>query len=140
MSDDTKPETITICLTDRPPVRIRKDAWPAIATARYSWHDGQIECQANRTRRAHITVRRHADGRAVVYGSWIYDTHWQGESGVTIRHGVFVYRGGDVLAAIRRVGAALSGDGADPAVVRDLVRECIQALPAEELDAGEVRS
>ncbi len=55
---------LKIALTGRAPVRIDTDDWPMIASA--NAFSGRHECQANTT--ASITVRQHADGRALVYG------------------------------------------------------------------------
>ena len=55
----------TITLTDRAPVQIDEAVWPRIAYA--TRHDGEVECQANH--KWHLTVRQHADGRRIVYGS-----------------------------------------------------------------------
>ena len=57
-------EHLTITLTGRAPVRIRKADWPIVAKAT-AWN-GEIEAQADR--HSQLIVRQHADGRAVVYG------------------------------------------------------------------------
>jgi hypothetical protein len=108
----------TITLTDRPPVRIDDDAWPCIAKA--GWYEGEIECQANRS--GWLRVRRHADGRTIVYGA--YDTAWRGEA--CIRAGELLTIDCDVVAAIRRVGI-------DVAAEESCIRACIGDLPAEEI-------
>ena len=59
-----KTNTITVALSDARPVKINTEEWPLIARA--DEHDGQVECQANTV--AKIKVRRHADGRTLVYG------------------------------------------------------------------------
>ena len=64
----------TITLTDRPPVRIREDAWPVIARAS-DW-DGEFEFQANR--KWTIIVRQNRDdGRTIVYG--VSESQYPGE-------------------------------------------------------------
>lgn len=121
-SANEKPNTtITIRLTDRSPVRIDKTRWYLVASA--SWHDGKVECQANR--RAWIKVRRHDDGRTIVYG--LSDSNWAHERSVHAGYLVPADAGeeGDV-AAIRRV--------ADEIGHPELGLECIQDLPAEDLD------
>ncbi len=111
-------ETLTITLTDRAPVKIKKDAWPVLASG--SAHDGrELECQSTRTWR--LTVRTKGD-RAIVYGA--YTSRWQGESD---------RRGGEILdgdtdypAAIRRVGESLD-------MPAQVIADCIADLPAEEI-------
>lgn len=73
----------TITLTDRPPVRIREDAWPVIARAS-DW-DGEFEFQSHR--KWTIIVRQNrGDGRTIVYG--VFETDWPGEMSL---------RGGELL-------------------------------------------
>ena len=112
-------ERLTIRLTDRAPVCVRKDLWPLIASAK-DW-DNQYECQANRT--WHLRVRQHADGRTLVYA--VYDTAFQHER--SLAAGELLAAGEDVAAAVRRVGEEI---GAHAAVIA----ECIGDLPAEDLD------
>lgn len=120
MSDSTittETKTRTITLTDRPPVRIIEAEWPTIASA--TDYEGQHECQADRHWR--LTVRQHADGRAIVYG--VYATRWQGEHD---RHaGELLEAGADIIAAIKRIGEEVGTERS--------VRECIADLPAVEL-------
>jgi hypothetical protein len=94
------PKVRTITLTDRPPVKVREDLWPVIASARR--YDGQVECQANHL--WHLTVRQHEDGRTLVYGS-----ETSGPGGVyrgyeEARAGELLDAGVDVASAIIRVG------------------------------------
>jgi hypothetical protein len=125
--------SLTITLTGRAPIKIDTDEWPILASAK--WHDGQVECQANRTRK--LIVREHQDGRVVVYG--IYDTQWQSESG---------RRRGEYLADCRDDlnSPIVNGDRAQKIVDAihkvsedldfniDLAEECIADLPAEDID------
>lgn len=53
----------TIHLTGRPPISIKTSEWPVIA--RYTWPESDPE---KSTERAYVRVRRHADGRTIVYG------------------------------------------------------------------------
>lgn len=69
----------TIKMTDRPPIRINEGQWPYIGGATESTHDGEHRCQAVRTTEVDITVRRHADGRTLVYGTFDHDTCMRGE-------------------------------------------------------------
>lgn len=119
--------TIKISLTDRPPVKIDKTKWGLVASA--SWHDGEVECQANS--RAWIKVRRHDDGRQIVYGLLDSQRHEERD----VYAGYLVAKGEDVIAAIHRVGREIDRP--------DLAQYTIQDLPVEDLDdapAAEVRS
>lgn len=138
---------LTVTLTGRPPVKIKKDDWPVVAGASDKDFDNQYEFQANRKADWKLTVRQHADGRTLVYGVWTYDTHFQNESGGNVRGGELItVTGADaesvgdtepIVAAIQRVGAELEerlpegkyGRGVFPR----LVHECIADLPAVEL-------
>lgn len=110
-------DTLTITLTGRAPVRIRRADWPVIASAAY--HDGADDSEANR--RWRLTVRQHADGRVVVYG--VYASSWQGER--DCRGGELVAPGEDIAEAIYRV--------ADHLGFRWLADDAIADLPAEEI-------
>lgn len=126
----TETKTRTITLTDRPPVKINEAQWPQIASGTgdsysgndYARHDqalAQGECDKYALR-----VRQHADGRAIVYGVLDAATAWtQTEDN---RGGELLEAGVDIAAAIRRVG---EGCG----LPASIIRECIAALPAEEL-------
>lgn len=120
MTDAGKVRTIT--LTDRPPVRIREDEWPIVAEAK-GW-DGcpqTVECQSDTFA---LRVRQHADGRAIVYATYLGAS--QGSFREDWRGGQLVDTGADVASAIREVGEA----GSLPAWT---IRECIADLPAEEI-------
>ena len=114
----TTPKTRTITLTGRAPVRIREDLWPQIAHG--NWGDNaSIPSQSNRG--CDIRVRKHADGRSIVYATrW---SQWQGERSWS--GGELLAAGDDIPAAIERVGSELSPTA---------VRECIADLPAESLN------
>jgi hypothetical protein len=123
-----EPRIRIITLTRRPPVRLREDLWPIIASARR--HDGAVECQANH--RWHLLVRQHADGRTIVYGS-----EDSGPGGVCRGYeaayaGEIVEPGADVASAILRVGT----DARCSSAMQD---ECIADLPPVDVD-GPVRS
>jgi hypothetical protein len=114
----TEEDTLTITLTDRPPLRVVKPQWPVIASA--DAHDGrEYESQANR--RWTLRVRQNADGRAVVYGT--YSTNWQGEH--DRRAGELMGARGDIVTAIRRVAEAIGAPDR-------LAAECIANLPPED--------
>jgi hypothetical protein len=105
-----------ITLTDRPPVQIAERDWPQIArSAGMTADDGS-------SRYGELRARRHADGRAIVYGRRIDDVN----GALRHRGGELVPAGGDIAAACRRVGETLRLPGA-------VIRECIARLPAEVL-------
>jgi hypothetical protein len=115
MTTTSKQRTIT--LTDRAPVRISEDAWPRIAYA--SRHDGKVECQANHE--WHLTVRQHADGRAIVYGSEVAGMGGVHQGYEEARAGELLDAGADIVSAIRRVGErARCSDAMIDAVIADL--------------------
>src|SRR5215469_3468093 len=96
-------KTRTITLTGRTPVSIDEDQWPATAESGGGDHDNQYEFQANRKAEAGLKVRRHADGRAIVYGTYRYRTQFQGEDDVTAAAGTLLDAGDDdsnIVAAI----------------------------------------
>lgn len=136
---DTNTSRRTITMTDRPPVTISEEQWPLIATARETEHDGQVECQANRRSKWFVGVRQHDDGRAIVYATYSYSTHWQGERDYGAKRGVMLPINSDVtsvIAAIRDVCADISdaecADG-DAGRWQTLAAECIADMPAEEV-------
>lgn len=118
MSDSNAPEHVTIVLTGRPPVTVRAEHWPVVASAR-AW-DNTYEFQADR--RWRVTVRAHDNGRHIVYGA--YSTCYQGER--DRRGGELVPAGGNVCATIHRVVQLL-------ALPDYLAEECIAGLPALEI-------
>ena len=133
-------------------MRVRKADWPILAQGRDS-HESHNGTPLPRYESSYwrLTVRQHADGRAVVYGvadlpepCWRPGdaaTDWRG--GETLPAATEADRGpfdDDVLAASRRrVAAAIQRVGAD--LVRhggapeSVIRECIADLPATDLDA-----
>lgn len=127
----------TITLTNRAPVTIEEAAWPVIAQASDDWHDGQVECQANRRIKWAVRVRQHADGRAIVYATYSYDSSWQGARSYSAKRGVLLPAGADIVAAIREVcddiAQAESNDD-DAQRWPTLAADCIADLPAETLE------
>lgn len=119
-----------IPLTGRAPVKIDDSLWPIIAKA--STFSGEHECQANTI--AWIRVRRHADGRVLVYGC-----RESGPGGWPV--GAAGWRGGELLsdmdspAIARAMLRMLHGlEGGFCAIgARALVEEAIGSLPAEEI-------
>ncbi len=112
----------TITLTGRAPVKISEALWPRISYA--SRHDGKVECQANH--KWHLTVRQHADGRAIVYGSEVEGMGGVHQDYEEARAGVLLEAGADIAAAVRRVGERARCSDA-------MIDEVIAGLPPEEL-------
>ena len=129
-------KTRTITMTGRPPVKIREDQWPITAHGEYSDHDNQYDFQANRKWQCDIRVRQHADGRAIVYGVYDYDTAFQNERGVCAKAGELLDSADEIIAAIYSVGTALMSatEGHDfGGHISAAMRDAIADLPAEEL-------
>lgn len=134
----------TITMTDRPPVTIREDEWPIYATgdANDDDSDGRGN-DPNREWTRTIRVRRHADGRVIVYGIYSYDTAFQGAKSAAAKRGVLLTGPTlDIIAAIRDVADSLATAEADadiddarrdPAQWRQAAQCCIADLPAERL-------
>jgi hypothetical protein len=143
---------LTITLTKARPVKIKKEDWPVVASAEHT------EKTAVRLVTWKLTVREHADGRAIVYGVW--EAVWPGHA--EARRPVDSWdrehhRGGELLPAHTEVAPAidrvatdlqarLKADGWDileedpsdplngfPAVFPRLAQECTERLPALEL-------
>jgi hypothetical protein len=132
--------TRIITLTDSPPVQIDEANWPLIASAADKQHDGQIEAQANRTSKWFVGVRQHADGRAIVYAKYTYDTAWQGERNRTAARGVLLSAGTtvqEICEAITSVCsdiAAAKHNSGDEERWRELAPQCVADLPPERLN------
>jgi hypothetical protein len=130
-------KTRTITLTARPPVTIDEDHWPVIASSGWGDYDNQYEFQANRRADAGLKVRRHADGRTIVYGTYRYRTQFQGEDDVYAAAGSLLGDDSDVAAAIATTTDQLSSYDSLPENWqpdwRLLADECIADLPAERL-------
>ena len=127
MSDTTTTsKTRTITLTDRPPVKIKEDDWPIIAVG--SERPGSFvngtPVPDYETDHYQLRVRRHEDGRAIVYGVIDAATAWTGTED---------WRGGELLAAGADIAASIRRVGESGAIIDSVIRECIGNLPAEEL-------
>lgn len=136
----TQTKTRTITLTHRPPVQIREDEWPILAQAR------EIEDEEWDTHRQILVVRRHHDGRALVYAIH-EDSHMRRDGsghwiGHTLRRGDVIGADEDLVAAIRRVAAdmaeAVAQVGPTHANCRllpwaEIAQACIGDLPPEHL-------
>lgn len=133
-------KTRTITLTGRRPVTIDEDEWPVIASSGWGDYDNQYEFQANRTADAGLKVRKHADGRTLVYGTYRYTTQFQGEDDVRTAAGTLLdAEDGDsnIIAAISDTMLHLSSyeslsENWQPDW-RLLADDCIADLPAEKL-------
>jgi hypothetical protein len=133
-------KTRTITLTGRRPVTIDEDQWPVIASSGWDDCDSQYEFQANRRADAGLKVRRHADGRVIVYGTYRYRTQFQGEDDAFAAAGSLLDAGDDdsnIIAAIGDTRDSLSSydslpEGWQPDW-RMLADDCIADLPAEKL-------
>lgn len=138
MIDNTtsEPKQRTITLTDRPPVRVREDQWPVIAHGSYKNWDNQYDFQANRTWKIDIRVRRHEDGRAIVYGLYDYDTHFQNEKCEAHKVGALLAPDGDLPSTIKEAAEQMIKRVSDDDMhwhIRAAADECIADLPAQEL-------
>ena len=87
-------------------------------------HPGDRNGTSDETDLYWIRVRRHADGRALVYGRVEGATAWTGTGDWA--GGELIDAGADIAAAIRRVGE--SGG-----IVDRVIRECIADLPAVQI-------
>jgi hypothetical protein len=128
----------TITLTNRPPVRIDEEQWPTLASASYHDFDNQYDFQANRHWRGFVRVRRHDDGRAIVYAKCSLESAFQGERDYEARAGELLDADSattsDIIAAIRRMHGHIDAEpGGRPELWALLADECIADLPAEEI-------
>jgi hypothetical protein len=135
MSDRTS----TITLTGRPPVRVSDDNWPVIAFGTSEYYNSEYREDATRDYDAWISVRQHDDGRAVVYGTFVFRTKYRNEDDVVINAGNTVAPGQNIAQAISRVGFdirdRLRRENEDSLrVIREAVDECIADLPPDDLD------
>ena len=85
-----------------------------------------------------LRVRQHADGRAIVYGSYSYDTQFQGARNKEVRGGLMLDAPLDGVTldladAIQRVAEELAERIGDEYFELDMVelgQQCIANLPA----------
>lgn len=134
-------KTRTITLTDRPPVHIKEDEWPIIASASDKVFDNQYEFQANVVSRWNLGVRQHRDGRAIVYATYSYSSNYQNARDYHARAGMLLTadatQGNGLVDAIRTVSTTIAGiehaDSSDADRWRTLRDECIADLPAVAL-------
>jgi len=117
-----KSEVLKITLTGRAPVRVTKADWPVIAEAD-GWQGSEVQCQARRKWWAR--VRRHADGRSIVYAADEIGGGGDYAGAREYRAGELLSAGADVPAACLRVMEAVGREA--------YAEELIAALPAEDL-------
>lgn len=112
-TNDAPSKLRRISMTGAAPVQIADAQWPIYAQS--SWHGGLPPGTADRS--CWLKVRRHADGRSIVYGG--FDTKIEGER--ELRGGELVPVGGDLVAAIKRVSATCNA--------QECLDRCLSALP-----------
>lgn len=119
---ETGRKTRTITLTDRPPVQIVEDEWPIISQARGN-SAGPPENEKFATATWTVKVRRHADGRHIVYGV------------LTVKDGIEQAWSGGCLLPSHTSSMVISAIHACARGVRhpDMAREVIANLPPEVL-------
>jgi hypothetical protein len=121
----------TIAMTGRPPVIIDEDDWPLISSARRtSRADATYEAiMRGEVDRMYLNVRRHADGRSLVYASTVaaHECWRQPAEGRDWRGGEIVEDESDVPEAVAMMAEAAGYEN-------DMVMEVLERLPAERLD------
>lgn len=116
---DVKNENLTISMSGRRPVKIKKSEWDILAEVR-DW-EGEHEFQAFRKWFIKVRVRQKGD-KFIVYGG--FDTAYQGQD--DIRAGYIVEDFTKLESFIEKVGDEINAsDG--------LIRRAIADLPAEEI-------
>ncbi len=128
----------TITLTGRPPVRIDESSWPLVASASSHDYDGQYDFQSFRHHRWFVGARQHADGRAIVYAKYDYETAWQNERSLSAARGVLLESADaasicDAIANVCEDMSECEHNGNDDARWTSLRDECIADLPAVEI-------
>ncbi len=130
MTQTTTRKQRTITLTNRRPVKIYEDEWPTVAQANgdgfrgpdYSRYDQAL--QQGEIDEYSVRVRQHADGRAIVYGT--YSEGWFSTHKGRGAAGELLGAGDDLPSAIARVGETLG-------VPEQTIADCIADLPAETI-------
>jgi len=121
--------TKTILMTDTAPVRIVDIEWPVIAHGDHSWFSGIFQDQSKNTLEIDVWVRKHADGRVLVYGRFERTFKLEEASNVLLHAGrLYTNPTSEVLVkGIRKIGMEIcpaEQSAADPAVTA-----CIADLP-----------
>lgn len=122
----------TIRLTGRPPVKIDSYAWRIIGSA--TGNDAGGAPGANDDGRADswsLAVRRHADGRVLVYGALI--PGWASRAADAWFGGQLMGLPGNGGVSTAAICAAVEKVGAEGRVPRRTIRECLASLPAEAI-------
>lgn len=135
---DSRPRRI-VTLTSQRPVQIADDEWGEIARSEFEGpygeqpNPGEMSKPSTYSADAKLIVRRHADGRFLVYGT--YSVHC-----VTTRvPGVFVARHGEIVPDPETVQRSLPhcpADGGWTSVVAAIKRACCDlaaAVPASRI-------
>lgn len=138
MTNQPETKTRIIPMTCRAPVRIVEDEWPIVAQGPAKVFEGPYDFQANWTFTVMIAVRKHADGRCLVYGTAKYASNYQGSNAIDARAGELVSVDERVAAGILSVAETLceivTEQGQEfTADINRAARECISRLPAETL-------
>lgn len=131
MAETQGPETLTITLTGRAPVKVRKAEWPIVATAYDRDNPGNEP-----TRTSRLTIRQHADGRAIVYAVFTTDLEHVEDR----RRGQLLDAGEDIGHAAHAVASDMVPDdrhaderAAEYAAWHDLAERLLADLPAESI-------
>jgi hypothetical protein len=141
MTDNTSPSARerkrkekyrTITLTNRAPVRIVEEDWPIIAEG----HCGSETSECN----IEVRVRRHCDGRAIVYGRFSYDYDFgdipiSSLTRIKGRVGHLSSADADLAAGLRIVGDYLRERMADADMhkfITKTIDDCVAHLPPIE--------
>jgi len=136
----------TITLSNRRPVRINEAEWPVIATGYSAAWLGE-QHSPSRTWSCRITLREHADGRALVYGVATLDTVYSDEQDIVLRAGDLVDAEADLSTAIDKLRDDLlirlggdddpgGDDNPDGKLAQQIKKACDQAisqLPAQDI-------
>jgi len=115
------------------------DKWELISKAIDTEFDNQYEFQANITSKWFVGVRENADGRAIVYATYLHSSQHQGARGYSTKRGVLLPAEctiADVVNAIKEVcsdmeGAACAGE--DNSRWQTLSHDCVADLPVQVL-------
>ena len=109
----------TITLSNHAPVRIHEAEWPILSFTRDEETEGQ------ESSRWWLTVRRHKDGRCIVYARFEV-TREDRAAPDKLVGGELLSKGENVAAAVRRVGEECH-------CTTVMIARCIAGLPAEEI-------
>lgn len=129
--EERERDPFIVTLTSKPPVRINGHEWEVQAWAEDEQRAGQDKSMSR------LVVRQHRDGRALVYGIYIFSTLSPVISNCSIRGGELVVPDhGTVVDAIFQVGKWIEEQRPKDHVGRGfriLAHECIANLPAVDI-------